>query len=213
MRRLKNAVLAMVLALAASGSARAASSDTVTITIVPDAYYAIEIDTAAASLDLGVVDLDGTTFTVRPATVTIESTFAATDVRVLTQVSGGWTLDANTASREADALQAWAVFTDTGVAASPASAGAFGGTVFGANDSDVLGLVNAQYAGTAGGITQYVLAPGEPGYKSMDSVPSVLADAGGSKAHLWLKFRLPQVTTTAAAQSITITLGAAAPAP
>jgi len=211
-RTLKNAVIALLL-LASAAGAQSASSDSVTVTVTPDAYYAIEIDTTGVTMDLGTLDLDYTTYTIKPATVTIESTFAATDVRVLTQITGGWSLDADASSRETDALQAWAVFTDTGIPSQPVTAGAFSGTAFGAHNSDLLGATNAQYAGTAGGVTQYVLLPGEAGYKPMDGVASALADAGGSKAHLWLKFRLPQVTTTASAQSITITLGAAAPVP
>ena len=210
------AALGVILGLGWTTDASAyvfVSSDSLTVTITPNANYSLDIDTATASLDLGVLALDASTFTVKPATVTIGSSFATTDVRVLTQITGGWTLDANTATREDDALQAWAVFSDTGLPSSPVSAGAFSGTVFGANNSDVLGVTTAQYAGTNAGVTQYVLGAGEADYKTMDGIPSNSVDAPASSAHLWLKFRLPLVTTVVAAQNVTVTLGAAAPVP
>ena len=191
------------------------SSDSLTITITPNANYTLDLDTTNATLDLGVVSLDVDTYTVKPATVSIGSTFATTDVRVVTQISGGWTLDTNTASKETDALQAWAVFTDTSVATTAtvqAQSGAFSGTVFGANNSDVLGT-SVGYAGLASGITQYVLVAGDTGYKTMDAIPSYSVDQAASKAYLWLKFHLPPATTVVGAQSVTITLGAAAPVP
>ena len=189
------------------------SSDSLTITITPNAQYRLDIDTTNSSLDLGFVDLDQDTFTVKPATVTIGSTFATTDVRVVTQISGGWTLDTNTASKEQNALQAWGVFTDTSAAttgAVQALGGAFSGTQPDTDGSDVLGL-GVVYAGTAGGKTQHVLTPGAASYKSMDAIPSYSVDEAASKAYLWLKFHLPPATTVTNAQEVTITLGAAAP--
>lgn len=187
------------------------SSDSLTITITPNAQYRLDIDTTNTSLDLGFVDLAQDTFTVKPATVTIGSTFATTDVRIVTQISGGWSLDTNTASNESDFLQAWGVFTDTSVASTPAIS-SFTGTVFGANNSTVLGT-SVGYAGLAGGITQYVLLPTDAGYKTMSNIPPYTTDEAASKAYLWLRFRMPPATTTSNAQFVTITLGAAAPLP
>ena len=188
------------------------SSDSLTITITPAASYRIDIDTSNSSFALGSVDLDASTYTVKPATVTIGSTYATTDVRVVTQISGGWLLDTDTSNKEADRLQAWGVFTDTSVAttaAVQASPGAFSGTTPDTDNSDVLGL-NVVYAGFAGGKTQHVLTAGA-GYKTMDAIPSYLVDEAASKAYLWLKFILPPATTDNTEKSVTITLGAAAP--
>ncbi|MEK7388951.1 MAG: hypothetical protein AAB036_04570 [Elusimicrobiota bacterium] len=210
------ASLVLLIGLGWAGKASAApvfvSSDSLTITITPNAQYRIDIDTFNSSLDLGFVDLDQDTFTVKPATVTVGSTFATTDIRVVTQIAGGWTLDPDTSNKEQNALQAWGVFTDTSIAASPGGAGAFSGTSFGANNSDVLGD-SVGYAGTAGGVTQYVLTSAEAGYKSMDAIPSYATDEPASKAYLWLKFHLPPATTVTNAQEVTITLGGAAPLP
>jgi len=188
------------------------SSDSLTITIQPNAFYQLDMDTATASLNLGIVDLDASTYTVRPATVTIGSTFATTDVRIFAGIVGGWTLDIDSTTRETDALQAWAVFTDTSLASRPTSPGAFSGTSSGTTNSDMLGTVPA-YAGLAGGKTQYVLLPGEPGYKTMDAIPSFASDPAASAALLWLRFILPQVTTFGNAQQVQVTVGAAAPVP
>ena len=186
------------------------STDSLTITITPAASYRIDIDTTNSSLDLGLVSLDVDTFTVLPATVTIGSTYATTDVRVVTQISGGWSLDTDTSNKEADFLQAWGVFTDTSVAASPVGGGAFSGNAPDVDGSDVLGL-SVVYAGTAGGKTQHVLTPGAAGYKSMDAILSQLVDEAASKAYLWLKFHLPPATGNTNPKYVTITLGAAAP--
>ena len=209
--------LGVALGLGWAGQASAyvfVSSDSLTITITPAASYRIDIDTSNSSFALGLVDLDASTYTVKPATVTIGSTYATTDVRVVTQISGGWFLDTDTSNKEADYLQAWGVFTDTSVINNvtvQGLAGAFDGTVFGAPGSDILGT-SVSYAGLASGATHYVLAPtAASAYKTMDAIPSQLVDEPASKAYLWLKFILPPATTDSTEKSVTITLGAAAP--
>ena len=126
--KMKKALTALLFVIGLGWATQASaqvyvSSDSLTVTITPNANYSLDIDTTVMTMNLGTLDLDYTTYTITPATVTIGSSFATTDVRVLTQITGGWSLDANTASRETDALQAWGVFTDTGVPSSPVSAG------------------------------------------------------------------------------------------
>jgi hypothetical protein len=199
------------LMLLAAGWAKADPSDSLTVTITPNASYAVDIDTALVTLNLGVVNLGASVFTVNPATVQVNSSYAATDLTIAAAViSGGWTLDANTATNENDALKAWAVFTDTGVSNSATVAGhpgAFSGTVPGVTGSDVLGTAAGLGVGTEGsGDVQYVLLPGEANYKTMDALPTNTVDAGGSRAHLWLKFTLPNTTTDLTAKQVQITV-------
>ena len=192
------------------------SSDSLTVTITPNAAYALDITTGSplGFLDLGNVALGASTFTIAPATVTIGSSFATTDVRIVTQITGGWSLDTQSAvAPAADTLQAWAVFTDTGVPANPTGNYGTVAETFGANGNHLLGT-SVQYAGTAGAVTQYVETAGTAGYKSMDDNPSALGpDPAGATSHLWLKFKLPGVTSTTNPQNITVTLGAAPPMP
>jgi hypothetical protein len=197
-----------------SAPAQAATSDSLTVTITPNAAYALDIDTASVVLNLGTVDLGASTQTVTPATVTIQSSYATTDITILGQViSGGWTLDANTASDESDALKAWAVFTDTSVATMPTSGveGAFSGTVPGANGSDVIDDVVLDVGTDAGGDLQFVKTAATAGYKSMEDMPPALVDGPASKSHLWLRFTLPPATTTLTAKQVYLTLTAGAP--
>ncbi|MDD5657213.1 MAG: hypothetical protein PHF00_08155, partial [Elusimicrobia bacterium] len=113
------------------------------------------------------------------------------------------------ASGELNALQAWAVFTDTSVAASPSSGGAFNGTT----PADSTDLIDADSrVGDGGGETaRFVLAATDPGYKSMNDIPNSATDAAASKAHLWFKFHTPPSSTATAAQKLYITLTAMAP--
>jgi len=205
------AVLAVALGLLAQ--ARAAVSDSLTVTITPNAFYAVDIDTANVVLDLGTVDLAASTQTVQPSTVTIQSTYATTDLRLQGAISSAgtpWTFDADTSSNESDALQAWGVFTTVARSSAPTqTSGYFSGTQPGVNDSDVISTTN-RYVGTQGGVTnQFEAAGADFAFKDMDSlVPAPLAAA---YSHLWLMFRLPSSTTDTSAQDVSIVLTAVAP--
>jgi hypothetical protein len=194
--------------------ARAAVSDSLTVTITPNAFYAVDIDTSNfAGMNLGTVDLAASTQTVLPSTVTIQSTYATTDLRLqgaITSSGTPWTFDADTSSNESDSLQAWGVFTTIAHSSAPAQAsGYFSGTQPGVNDSDVISTTN-RYVGTQGGVTnQFETGAADFGFKDMDSlVPAPLAAA---YSHFWLRFRLPSATTDVAAQNVTITLTAVQP--
>jgi hypothetical protein len=184
-----------------------------TVTITPNAFYAVDIDTTNVVLDLGTVDLAASTQTVQPSTVTIESSFATTDLQLqgfINSAGTPWTFDADTSSNEQDALQAWGVFTSIAHSTAPAqSGGYFSGTQPGVNDSDVISNTN-RYVGTQGGVNNlFEAASGEHGFKDMDALapsPNPLATS-----LLWLNFRLPSNTTTTNAQNISIVLTAVAP--
>ena len=202
-------------------AAQAPDKDMLTVTVTPNASYSMTLSTAlaAGSFALGNVNLAASTFTVKPATVTITSSFATTGLTLQGVLSGGWTLEtANTAVLAQDKLAAWAVFTDTGVsvAATVAGlAGAFSGTAANGADSDVLsgtayGVGNAATVG----VRQYVLGTGAASnYKSMFNLPPTSTDPGGSAAHLWLKLTLPPTTSFPGQQSLTVVVTAAAPIP
>ncbi len=207
----KAAVLA--LALGFTAQVRAAVSDSLTVTITPNAFYAVDIDTANVSLDLGTVDLAASTQTVQPSTVTIQSTYATTDLRlqgVIASAGTPWTFDADTSSNESDSLQAWGVFTTVARSSAPTQTGGyFSGTQPGVNNSDVISTTN-RYVGTQGGVTNHFEADsGDFAFKDMDSLPP--SPAAASLSHLWLRFRLPSASTTVDAQNITITLTAVQP--
>ena len=213
MKRIIKAALVLAFGLGLAHVAQAAVSDSLTVTITPNAFYAVDIDTANVSLDLGTVDLAASTQTVQPSTVTIQSSYATTDLRLQGAIASGgtpWTFDADTSSNELDSLQAWGVFTTVNHTTAPAQGGGyFSGTQPGVNDSDVISTTD-RYVGTQGGVTnQFETAGAEFGFKDMDALapdPNPLA-----KSHLWLAFRLPATTTSTNAQNVTITLTAVAP--
>jgi hypothetical protein len=207
----KLAVLAVALGLFTQ--ARAAVSDSLTVTITPNAFYAVDIDTTNVSLDLGTVALAASTQTVQPSTVTIQSTYATTDLRLQGAIASAgtpWTFDGDTSSNESDSLQAWGVFTAVARSSAPTqSGGYFSGTQPGVNDSDVISTTN-RYVGTQGGVTnQFEADPTDFAFKDMDAL--VPAPAASAYSHLWLMFKLPSATTATNAQDITITLTAVAP--
>lgn len=199
-----------------AGKAQAALSDSLTVTITPNAAYAVDVDTvnSPALLNLGAVDLGLSTFTVNVTTVEVRSTYATTDLSIRAQVlSGGFSIDVDTTAQETDALQAWAVFTDTSIvttAAAQAGTGDFGA-------DDLLMTTNRDVGNFGAGARQYELAGADAGRKDMEDLPSVNAGGGSiwaSRSHLWLKFLLPPVAsapTIGTPQLIYITVTAGAP--
>src|SRR5436190_9864221 len=110
--RHKTGWLALGLAMTwAFASTAEANSDSLTVTITPAASYIVDIDTgpsAGAWLDLGSVNLGASTWTVRPATVAVQSTYAATELSLEgLMAAGGWTFDSDTSTDENNALKAW----------------------------------------------------------------------------------------------------------
>ena len=211
MKRLIALILAATVFPVAA--AHAAEADSLTITVRPNAYYAVEIDTGGlTSIDLGTVALGASTQTVHPATVTVQSTYASTDLRLkggVTSTGFAWQFDDDTGTQEEDRLAAWATFTDVArSSAPPQSGGYFSGTQPGIAGSDVISAAN-NYVGTGGGTTDLFEANGEFGEKDMDGLPP--DPDPDAKSHLWLRFRLPSATTDDDPQNITITITATAP--
>ena len=208
------ATLALGLGLVSTAQA-ATTTDSLTVTITPNAYYAVAIDTASVALNLGSVALNTQTATVNPATVTIQSTYATTELNldgtIATDAGTAWTFSADSTTAQTDKLVAWAVFTDTGVASAPAQAGEFfDGTTQG-TDSDMFGLGDFAVGDAGAGESRFLAATTDAGYKSMNSMPNNIVDNPASRSHLWLRFRLPGSSTSSTAQNITVKLTARAP--
>ncbi|MEQ1918989.1 MAG: hypothetical protein ABL955_07300 [Elusimicrobiota bacterium] len=207
---------ATALLVGLAGQASAIDTDSLTVTITPTASYSLTVSTNPGSgdwLNLGTVGLGLSTFTVRPATVTVTSSYAQTDLTIIgTVLSGGWTLGANSAALGNDELAAWAVFTDTSVMASPAQAsGYFSGTTPNVDNTDLLRNAIDDVGTAAGGNRKFVAAAGDAGYRSMEDISSNAVDAPAATSHLWLRFKLPPTTTTLTAKQLQITITAGIP--
>jgi hypothetical protein len=75
MKHTMKVLMALAFGFAMTKAAHAAVSDSLTVTITPNAFYAVDIDTDNVHLDMGTVTLGASTQTVRPSTVTIQSTY------------------------------------------------------------------------------------------------------------------------------------------
>lgn len=213
MIKLRTALLSFILMLTA-GAVRAASSDALTVTVRPNAYYAVEIDTGNVSLDLGTIALGASTQTVRPSTVSIQSTFASTDLvlrGIINSAVTPWSFDSNTANQEANTLAAWATFTSVARSSAPTQTGDyFSGTVPGAAGSDVLDGSN-RYVGDSASNGTTNLFENNSGFDSKNMDGLLPEPYPAAKSHLWLYFRLPSATATADPQNITIYITATQP--
>ena len=201
MNRTTKSVIALAVWLGFGALAQAGiPSDSLVITIAPNAYYAVSIDTTNVGLDLGTVALGGSTQTVAASTVTIDSTYATTELELAGAITcaGGtqWTFDSDTANQENDKLAAWAVFAATTVAAAPA----FDGTVPGANNSDAIDAGPRNIGAAADSLFE-------------DASKEMYNLAKNAKAHAWFKFRLPDSSTSGSdkPQRISLTLTAKQP--
>ena len=209
-RHLKVAVALGLFALGFIGEAAAfQSTETIVVYLRPNAFYAVEIATGNVNLDLGSIDLGVATQTVRPATVTVRSTFALTEYRLRGDIatSGGtaWTFDDNTVSSDSNKLAAWVTFTSTTLATRPTQTGDyFSGSVAGADDSDVLDA-SERYVGSASGADRLYEATGETGAKVMDNL------SPNDPSHMWLYFRMPSASTSSTRQDMTLFVTALTP--
>jgi hypothetical protein len=193
MKRLKKLALALAFGLGFAQASHAAVQDMLMVTITPNAFYSVVIDTTNVSLNMGTVALGASTQTVRPSTVTIQSSFATT------------------ASTETDTLATWATFTSVARSSVPTQiTDYFSGTVPGAAASDVVDSTN-RYVGSSAGDGTTNLFENNSGFdlKDMDAMNPLPAASGTSQ--LWLRFRLPSVSSTVNAQNITLTFTAVAP--
>src|SRR4051812_1936116 len=100
MNTLKKVAVVLLLSTVFATHAKAATSDLLTVTITPNASYAVDIDTQNVTLNLGTVALGATVQTMRPSTVTVQSTYASTDLRLQGSIAVGsgqvWSFDGDT---------------------------------------------------------------------------------------------------------------------
>ncbi len=183
------AALVVTLTMGVIG-VQAAVTDGLTITITPTAGYDVDIDTTNVTLSFPGAAVDTDYNVVLPATVTINSSLATTELQMDATMSGGWTLGSSNAL---DTLQAWALFTSTAITTIPAKSG---GNFDDTNDRIVSG---SQQVGDT--------------VKFEDATPSYNADdiPVGTKAHLWFRMHTPASTTNTAAKTLFILLTAQAP--
>ncbi len=177
-------------------------SDQIIITITPNIDRGVQIDTGSVVMDLGAVDLFTATQTVKPATVTILGTFIGQELDLtgaITSAGVAWTFDSSpTTAPNAgteNLLAAYLLFSDTALSETPSAAD------FGDGTADASYTAGTQrVGGPVSGGTKYEIQG--PGNLDMD------AKAPLDPAHLWIFFRLPDVTNTSSAQNVTFTLTA-----
>jgi hypothetical protein len=215
--------LAALLVLATGVSAWAAdpnaanTEDGLTIRITPNADYGVTIDTANVGVDGGVIDLGAmdlytSTWTVRPATVTITGTVSKRgaqggqelDVTARILTANGWIFD-STPTTDAlggavDELAMFLLMSGTDISVAPSGINfAQMGDAAEVTDAGAAGTTSLTYrAGGAGGTgTKF-----EFGGTDLDQM------SVNDKKHLWMYFRLPSETSTGNAQDIAVTLTA-----
>lgn len=169
-------------------------SANVEITIRPSIDRGISIDTSNVNMDLGLVDMNTATQTVRPATVTILGTVTNTELNLSAQITGGWSFDDVVTTTETDKIAVWAVFKSTTSATPPAKSG---------SDFD-----DAQDALNSGSPyfppTRVGLAGGDTGNNDRfeDGLVNMDSLNPNTKRHLWFYLRTPLDTTTINEQRI-----------
>ena len=186
-------------------------TDQVIIRITPNVDLGVSIATAAYDagndgyISLGTVDLYQTTWTVRPATVTIEGNIGSNgantgqELDVSGAITGGWSFDATPTvgaetGGEVDAMAMYLLFSDTTLSAAPAAA------EFSSGSGEFTGpTLRAGGDGGAGG-TQFEHVGG--GSTNMDDLSAT------DSRHMWLYFRLPNQSSTGNNQDVTVTLSA-----
>ncbi|MBI4395646.1 MAG: hypothetical protein HY548_01030 [Elusimicrobia bacterium] len=186
---------ALLSLVSLTGKAWAAVTDALTITVTPNFDYGVDIDTANVTMNLGVVDLAASTWTVKPATMTIVGTWASQEVEVVGSIAGNpaWGFDTDT-TNEVDKLITWIV-------AKPTSDSTIGGGEFVANNfltgNGTNTTVSTRMGGSGGTGTKF-----ENGGIDLDNM------APGNKAHLWFKLQLPSTTSNGSAANVSYTFTA-----
>ena len=184
-------------------------TDQIRIRITPNADYGVEIDTgnlpmAGGFIDLGSLSLYQSTYTLKPGTVTILGTVSKSasnptttgqELDVTAAITGGWTFDAtpttDATSGSLDELAMFLLFSNTSLSAAPSSADFAAGTAG-------VTVTSAVRAGASSGTgTKYAY-----GATAMDNLST------GNQRHMWTYFRLPDTTSSAGSQDVTVTLTA-----
>ncbi len=193
------------------------TEDGLTVRITPNADYGVSIDTANVGvaggvIDLGALNLYASTFTVKPATVTILGTVSKRltfggqelDVTARLLTANGWIFDqtptTDQTSGAVDELAMFLLMSPTTLSEAPTGA-AF--TTAGAAAE-----VTAAAAGSQTSLTYRAGGLGGAGTKFEHAGTDLDQMSVNDKKHLWMYFRLPDATSTGNAQDIAVTLTA-----
>jgi hypothetical protein len=214
--------LAALLVLVTGVSAWAAdpnaanTEDGLTVRITPNADYGVTIDTAnlglaGETIDFGSLDLYTSTYTLKPATVTITGTVSKNgsqggqelDVTARILTANGWVFDptptTDATSGSVDELAMFLLMSPTTLSASPSAA-------------NYAAAASAAELTSGGAGTQTSLTyrgGGNGGNGSKFEFGTDLDQMSvNDKKHLWMYFRLPSQTSTSNAQDIAVTLTA-----
>ena len=163
-----------------------------TILITPNVDRGVEISSSNVNLDLGSVDMYTSTYTVRPATITILGTISTTELTLSAAISGGWSFDSTPLVAETDKLSTWALFSSIAITSAPSS------SEFQIYNSTIASDTASQSAtGVGDASSRY-----EGGWNGsdMDSM------APGTKRHLWIKMQTPSATSITTQQTIVFDL-------
>ena len=177
------------------------TASALTIRLNPNADRGVEISSGIATLDLGTVDVNFSTKTVFPATVTIMGNMAFTELTMLatmTAITAGeysWQFDNDPDAGETNSVAAWALFSGVDITTAPEN-----------NEFNVYNatITQAMGNGTAVQVGDTTRFEGAWPAADMDNM------AAAAKRHLWIRMRAPSAFTGTGFQDLHVTLTAEA---
>ncbi len=186
------ATLNVIKAYAYTDSVSTNNYTALTVLITPNVDRGVEITSGNVNLDLGAVDLNFSTYTVRPATVTIYGTASTTELTLAAAISGGWSFDSTPLVSETDKMATWALFSSIAIASAPSS------SEFQIYNSTIASDTASQSATGVGDAS----ARYEGGWNGsdMDSM------APGTKRHMWIKMQTPSASSITTQQTVVFDL-------
>ena len=200
-------MLALGLVWMSAGIARAEiSSNTaagLTIRINPNADRGVEITsgTGLGAINLGTVDVNFSTRTVFPATVTIMGNMATTELTMVATMTadtvgeGSWLFDNDPNGGETDSVATWALFSGVDIDTAPSN-NEF--EIYNATVTQAMGLATPVQVGDT---TRF---EGAWPAADMDNL------AAAVKRHLWIRMRAPSAFSGTGFQDLHVTLTAEA---
>ncbi len=166
-----------------------------TITITPNVDRGVEISSAIATLNLGSVDMNFSTKTVFPATITIVGNISSTELTLLSTITAAgldsWNFDDAPLTVEADQMAVWSLFSGVSISSVP-------------TDNEFV-VYNATVTQSMVALADQIgdaLSRFEGGWtgSDMDSMtPQTVR-------HLWTRMRTPSSTSRTATQAVVFTL-------
>ena len=192
-------------------------SDALTITVTPNVDRGVDISTGAVGLNLGTLDLNLSTFTVSPASVTILGNMASAgpntgqELNMSGVIAGGWGFDTTspstfTTTGDTNNLAVFALFSATTLVTAPSGDDFANATANAAlNDASAGAVFDATRVGAANPTNGTRFEKQGTGNVDMDNLSPTSPTV---QSHLWFFLRLPDQTTTANAQDVTVTLTA-----